>query len=98
VLSTKLGQFKAGMDFLEGNKSVLLIILLNAACVVTGQFLILTSISEKNATLSSMVEITYPIFVALFSWLLFRQFHLSWTSIIGGLMIMSGVFLIYLKN
>jgi hypothetical protein len=51
-----------------------------AACIATlvlGELCINFAISDKNATLASLVEISYPIFVALFSWLLLGEDNLK---------------------
>lgn len=53
------------------------------------------SISEKNATLAALIEISYPLFIALFSWILFKQNHLNLYSLIGGSCIIIGVLLVY---
>jgi len=53
------------------------------------------SISEKNATLAGLIEISYPLFIVLFSWLLFKQNHLNLYSLIGGGCIIVGVLLVY---
>ena len=52
--------------------------------------LLFVSIERKNATLAGLIEITYPIFIVFFAWLLFREVHLTWTSALGGLLIMAG--------
>jgi drug/metabolite transporter (DMT)-like permease len=52
--------------------------------------LLFVSIDRKNATLAALIEISYPLFIVLFTWLLFREVHLSWTSALGGLLIMAG--------
>lgn len=60
--------------------------------------LLFMSIGNKNATLASLIEITYPVFVVLFAFLLFRQIHINSSVIIGGLLIMSGAALIIVNN
>lgn len=52
--------------------------------------LLFLSIDGKNATMAGLIEISYPIFIVLFTWLLFREMHLTWTSALGGLLIMVG--------
>lgn len=52
--------------------------------------LLFLSIDGKNATMAGLIEISYPIFIVLFTWLLFREMHLNWTSALGGLLIMAG--------
>lgn len=63
-----------------------------------GALLIYMAIGEKNATLASLIEISYPVFVAFFAWLFFRETHLNVWSILGGAMIISGVAVVYLGN
>jgi len=48
-----------------------------------GSLLIYMAIGGKNATLASLIEISYPLFVALFAWLFFRETHLNAVTI-GG--------------
>lgn len=56
------------------------------------------AIGEKNATLASLIEISYPFFVALFAWLFFREVQVSVPTIVGGLMILGGVTVVFLSN
>ncbi|MGA2053413.1 MAG: EamA family transporter, partial [Opitutales bacterium] len=58
----------------------------------------LLAIQHKNATLASLIEISYPFFVALFAWLLFRDVQLSWATALGGLLILAGIAIIYRFN
>ncbi len=55
---------------------------------------ILESIRLKNATLSSMIEITYPLFTALFAWLFFKDVQINSFTWIGFLFVLIGVFII----
>ena len=55
-----------------------------------GAVLLYLSINSKNATLASLIEITYPAFVVVFAWLIFRQMHLNANVIIGGVLILVG--------
>lgn len=63
-----------------------------------GSVLLFLSIAGKNATLASLIEISYPVFVALFAWLLFREIHVNASVIIGGLPVFAGVALIIWNN
>lgn len=60
--------------------------------------LLYLSIAGKNATLASLIEITYPVFVVFFSYILFRHLHLNVSVIVGGLMVMAGAGLIIYHN
>jgi drug/metabolite transporter (DMT)-like permease len=63
-----------------------------------GSVLLFLSISGKNATLASLIEISYPVFVALFAWLLFREIHVNASVIVGGMLVFAGVCLIIWNN
>jgi drug/metabolite transporter (DMT)-like permease len=63
-----------------------------------GAALIYLSINNKNATLASLIEITYPVFVILFAYILFRQIHVNLSVLFGGLMILLGAGLIIYNN
>lgn len=63
-----------------------------------GSVLLFAAIGSKNATLASLIEISYPAFVALFAWLLFKEVHLTTSALLGGVLVMSGVVLIASSN
>ena len=56
------------------------------------------SIEAKNATVASLIEVTYPLFTAFFAWALFRQTTLNAATIIGGLFIFAGVLIVARGN
>jgi drug/metabolite transporter (DMT)-like permease len=63
-----------------------------------GTLLIYVAIGEKNATLASLIEISYPLFVALFAWLFFRQVQINAMTLVGACMILGGVAVVFLAN
>ena len=65
---------------------------------LVGAVLLYLSIAGKNATLASLIEITYPVFVAFFAFVLFRHVHVNASVIFGGLMVMAGAGLIIYNN
>ncbi len=65
---------------------------------LAGALLLFQAISDKNATLASLIEISYPVFVALFAWLLFRQVHFNASVLVGALLVFAGVAVIILNN
>ena len=73
-------------------------ILLIAVTSTVGAVLLLLSIDSKNATLTSVIEISYPIFVVLFAYLFFRQVHINLSVMIGGLLILTGAAIIIINN
>ena len=64
------------------------------ACIgligLIGEVLVYLAISGKNATLASLIEMTYPVFVVLFAYLFYRQVHVTPSVMIGGFMILVG--------
>lgn len=56
------------------------------------------SIQHKSATLAGLIEISYPIFIALFAYFLFKENQITTATIIGGILVFSGVFVIYYFN
>lgn len=63
-----------------------------------GTVLLYVSIGGKNATLASLIEISYPVFVALFAWVLFRELHVNAGVVAGAALVFLGVALIILGN
>jgi drug/metabolite transporter (DMT)-like permease len=63
-----------------------------------GALLIYIAIGEKNATIASLIEISYPVFVAFFAWLFFRETQFNLATVIGGTMIIGGVAVVFLGN
>lgn len=63
-----------------------------------GEVMVYLAITGKNATLASLIEMTYPIFVVVFSYIFFRQMHLTPSVVAGGLMILVGAGLIIYNN
>ena len=60
--------------------------------------LLFMSIEGKNATLASLIEITYPVFVAIFSYILFKHSHVNASIILGGIMVITGASIIIRYN
>ena len=65
---------------------------------LSASVLLLVSIDSKNATLASLIEISYPMFVAMFAYLLFREVHLNPSVMAGSLLVFLGVGIIILNN
>jgi drug/metabolite transporter (DMT)-like permease len=63
-----------------------------------GTLMIYLAIGDKNATLASLVEISYPIFVAFFTWLFFREVQFNGWTLVGAVLVLSGVAVVFLAN
>lgn len=72
---------------------ILCCIIFNAAMIFIAQ-----SIKASNATLAGLIEISYPLFIILCSYLLFGDNHITPSIIIGGVLIFSGVVIISLSK
>ena len=59
------------------------------AVVVLACLAIFSSIQALGAARAAVLEISYPLFVALFAWLLYRQ-PIQWPVIVGGIFIFIG--------
>ncbi len=94
----KFGFSTSDFQLIYSDKWILFYTILAALCIVGGNYFILLSLSEKNATLTSIVEISYPLFIVFFSWLLFRESHLNLSVAMGGVLIFSGVIIILRNN
>jgi drug/metabolite transporter (DMT)-like permease len=79
-----------------GKDWIWLLVALGASSV--GGLLIYEAIGEKNATLASLIEISYPFFVALFAWVFFRETQFNLATVLGGLLILGGVFTVFVGN
>jgi len=65
---------------------------------LAGTVLIYMAVRGRNATLASLIEISYPAFVAVFAWLLFREWHLNSGVLLGALLVFAGTALIIVNS
>lgn len=65
---------------------------------LTGTVLLYLAVRGRNATLASLIEISYPAFVAIFAWLLFREWHLNNGVLLGALLVFAGTTLIIINS
>jgi drug/metabolite transporter (DMT)-like permease len=94
-----MGKIREGFSFVaEQGIGFLALLILMGLSIVSGAILIMLSIAGKNATVASMIEITYPLFTFLFAWLIFREAQLNWSSGVGALLIFAGIAVIYFKS
>ena len=94
----KSGALQSNLDFLSEHKGYIALLALQAGAVITGVFLIYGAIQQKNATYASIIEISYPMFVCFFSWLLFRDIQINWNIALGALLIFCGSALVLIKS
>ncbi len=97
-LNVYLGTLKVGFQSMLVNSSMLFWTIVMAFSVVLGNYMIVMSVFEKNATVAALVEISYPVFTILFAWLLMRELQINCYSAVGGLLIFAGIAIILLKG
>ena len=89
------GSFFSSLEKLSASRSLMLWM----AVIVIGYFaanlLVFSAISAKNATVASLIEISYPLFTALFAWILYRDIQLNWAVFAGAVMIIVGTVVVY---
>jgi len=95
IATGKARSIPAEIRSLGPNWPMLLVVM---ACATAAGLLSFVAIGAKNATLASLIEISYPFFVALFAWLFFREVQINLPTLIGGCMIIGGVAAVYLGN
>lgn len=95
VVSGKAGALVSEFRSLEHDWVWLLVAIISS---VAGGLLIYIAIGEKNATLASLIEISYPFFVAIFAWLFFRDIQFTWQTLVGGALILGGVAVVFLSE
>ena len=75
------------------NKLTFLLIILSASYLLAWLFTI-NAIESKNASLTAILEISYPIFVVVFSTIIFGTKPLNYIGYIGGALILTGTLLV----
>lgn len=65
---------------------------------LAGTVLLYLAVRGRNATLVSLIEISYPAFVAIFAWLLFREWHLNAGVLLGAGLVFAGTTLIIFNS
>ena len=77
---------------------VFFLLALGTLALIIAELCIGFSISNKNSTIAGLIEISYPLFIVLFSFLFFRESNLNLATIIGASLVFTGVGLIYAFN
>lgn len=92
------GSYKADLrELVTSHETLMLVLAIVVAFNVANTFIVL-AIGDKNATLSGLIEISYPLFIAFFSWLFFKENHMTAGAVVGGSFVLIGVSMIYFFN
>ncbi len=65
---------------------------------LAGTVLLYLAVRGRNATLASLIEISYPAFVAVFAWTLFREWQLNAGVLFGAALVFAGTTLIIVNS
>lgn len=69
------------------------------ACTsLAGTVFLYLAVRGRNATLASLIEISYPAFVAIFAWLIFREWQLNTGVLLGAGLVFAGTTLIIVNS
>ena len=82
---------KPDLDTLWTNKPLMTLTFIEIGVMLLANVAIVLSIQSKNATSAGLVELSYPLFIILASWVLFHEHHLNLPIIIGSAFIAAGV-------
>jgi len=93
-----LGNYSAHFKKYFADKHILWLFILITILYLVSSSLILVAIKNKNATVASLIEISYPIFVVFFSYLFYKNAHINIGTIIGGILVLGGITMLYLFN
>jgi len=88
------GFLKQDVAGILNSKSLIYLVIGESIVLTLAELAIGFSIVQTNATLAGLIEISYPIFIILFAYLIFNENHLSPGLIVGGIMIFLGVVVI----
>lgn len=98
LLTLQQGVLAKDWYVLVANKNLQWLLAIDIAVFLAAEMCIAMSIAHKNATLAGLIEISYPVFIAIFAYYLFKEETLNVSTIAGALLIFSGIFVIYHFN
>jgi drug/metabolite transporter (DMT)-like permease len=97
ILSLSSGNFVEDVKQIASSRQLLGYVLGGIASLLIAELFIGYSITAKSATLAGLIEISYPIFIALFSYLFFKS-KVSLPTLVGAAVVFTGIFIIYRFN
>lgn len=98
LISYFQGALKADLVAVASSRKLMWLVAAGTITAIVADVCIALSIVTKNATLAGLVEISYPLFITLFAYLLFKENQLTMGVILGGLLVFSGIAVIYFFN
>lgn len=92
------GVLKQDISTISGSQKLFQLVAAEVLVLLLAELFIGYSIAGKNATLAGLIEISYPIFIALFAYVLFKDSQANAGTFVGGLFIFTGVAIVYYFN
>ena len=89
---------RADITSILSSKRLIILVVSGIVTLLVAELFISYSIVAKNATLAGLIEISYPIFIALASYFIFKNNQLTWSAGVGGALIFIGIAIIYYFN
>lgn len=84
-------------SILTSGRDNLALLLISTVLTVVASLLILNSVKILNASTASVLEISYPVFVILFSYLLYKN-TINWQFAVGAALVLIGTVTIIRYN
>jgi drug/metabolite transporter (DMT)-like permease len=98
LLAYYSGNLHKDLEVMVSSDRLLRLVAIQVVVFVVAELAIGLAISRKDATLSGLVEISYPVFTALFAFLLFKEKELNLGTMFAAVLILIGISLIYYIN
>ena len=89
------GTLKTDLATIASSRLVIWLLVASIVTFLVGELGIGFAISGKNATLAGLIEISYPLFIAIFAYLFFNESELNAGTSIGGAIVFAGVCVVY---
>lgn len=98
VISYFQGALAKDYDSIISSESLFRLVMVETIVLIFAEICTGFAIADKNAVLTALIGISYPVFIVLFAWLLFKENPLTTSTIAGGSLIFLGIFIIYYFN
>lgn len=97
-ISMMSGEFFKDMSAIISSQKLFVLVVGGIILLILAEICIGYSIMGKSATIAGLIEISYPIFIVIFSYVLFKENHMSYATALGGALVFAGISVIYAFN
>jgi drug/metabolite transporter (DMT)-like permease len=91
VAAIVTGALKRDFTIVLSSKKLIAMLVIQTVALILAELFICYSIAGKSAVLAGLIEISYPIFIALFTYLIFKEGIANVGTLVGGALIFVGV-------